>query len=208
VDAVCIQSSVVEKGVPRQYLNYARLDAITGSVITNVVAFFIVIACAATIFVHGIPVNNVADVSRALAPLAGDYAAALFAFGFLSASLFAASILPLSTALCVCEGLGFEAGVSYGFRDAPVFHGLYAGIIVLAAFVIALPNVPLLSILYLSQVANGILIPFVLLYMLVIINDRRIMGDYVNTRTFNYIAWATVVIMIGLSVTLIFTRFL
>ena len=203
-----IQSSVVEKGVTRQYLNYSRLDAITGSVITNVVAFFIVIACAATIFVHGIPVNNVADVSAALAPLAGNYAAVLFAFGFLSASLFAASILPLSTALCVCEGLGFEAGVSYGFRDAPVFHGLYAGIIGLAAFVIALPNMPLLSILYLSQVANGILIPFVLIYMLVIINDRRIMGNYVNTRTFNYIAWATVIITIGLSVTLAFTRFL
>jgi NRAMP (natural resistance-associated macrophage protein)-like metal ion transporter len=198
-----IQSSVVEKGVSRQYLNYARLDAITGSAITNVVAFFIVVACASTIFVHGIPVNNVADVSQALVPLAGNYAAALFAFGFLSASLFAASILPLSTALCVCEGLGFEAGVSYGFKDAPVFHGLYAGIIILAAFIISLPNVPLLSILYLSQVANGILIPFVLIYMLIIINDRKIMGDDVNTRSFNYIAGATIVVTIGLSVALI-----
>jgi len=199
-----IQASVVEKGVPLKYLNYSRLDAITGSIVTNVVAFFIIIACAATIFVHGIPVNNVADVSAALAPLAGSYAAVLFAFGFLNASLFSASILPLSTAHYVCEGFGFESGVSKTFREAPVFHGLYAGIIVLAAFFISLPNVPLLSILYLSQVGNGILLPFILIYMLVIANDKKIMGDYVNTRVFNYIAGATVVIMIGLSIALIF----
>ena len=197
-----IQAAVVEKGVPLKYLNYSRLDAIGGSVITNVVAWFIVVACGATIFVHGIPVNNVADISAALGPLAGKYAAMLFAFGFLNASLFAASILPLSTAHYVCEGLGFEAGVSYSFREAPVFHGLYAGIIIFATILISLPNVPLLSIIFLSQVGNGILLPFVLIYMLVIVNDRKIMGDYVNTRTFNYIAWATVVIMIVLSVAL------
>jgi NRAMP (natural resistance-associated macrophage protein)-like metal ion transporter len=199
-----IQASVVEKGVPLKHLNYSRLDAIAGSVVTNVVAFFIIVACAATIFVHGIPVNTVADVSAALAPLAGNYASVLFAFGFLNASLFAASILPLSTAHYVCEGLGFESGVSKTFREAPIFHGLYAGVIVLAAFFISLPNVPLLSILYLSQVGNGILLPFILIYMLVIANDKKIMGEYVNTKVFNYIAGATVVIMIGLSIALIF----
>ena len=199
-----IQASVVEKGIPLKHLVYSRLDAITGSIVTNVVSFFIIVACAATIFVHGIPVNNVADVSAALAPLAGKYAAALFAFGFLNASLFAASILPLSTALSVCEGFGFEAGVSKTFREAPVFFGLYTGTIVLAAVFISLPNVPLLSILYLSQVGNGILLPFILVYMLVIANDKKIMGEYVNTRVFNYIAGATVVIMIGLSIALIF----
>lgn len=199
-----IQAAVVEKEVPRKYLNYSRLDAITGSIVTNVVAYFIVVACAATIFVNGIPVNNVADISAALAPLAGNYAAVLFAFGFLNASLFAASILPLSTATYVCEGLGLEAGVSKTFREAPVFHGLYAGIIVLAALIISIPNVPLLSILFLSQVGNGILLPFVLIYMLVIANDKKIMGEYVNTRLFNYIAGATVIIVIGLSTTLIF----
>jgi len=199
-----IQASVVEKGIPLKHLVYSRLDAITGSIVTNVVSFFIIVACAATIFVHGIPVNNVADVSAALAPLAGKYAAALFAFGFLNASLFAASILPLSTALSVCEGFGFEAGVSKTFREAPVFYGLYTGTIVLAAVFISLPNVPLLSILYLSQVGNGILLPFILVYMLVIANDKKIMGEYVNTRVFNYIAGATVVIMIGLSIALIF----
>ncbi len=203
-----IQASVVEKEVPLRYLNYSRLDAITGSIVTNVVAFFIVVACAATIFVNGIPVNTVADVSAALAPLAGNYAAVLFAFGFLNASLFAASILPLSTAQYVCEGLGLEAGVSKSFREAPTFHGLYAGIIALGALIISIPNVPLLSILYLSQVGNGILLPFVLIYMLVIANDKKIMGEYVNTRLFNYVAGATVVIMIGLSMTLILVGFL
>ncbi|MGZ7115731.1 MAG: Nramp family divalent metal transporter [Halobacteriota archaeon] len=203
-----IQAAVVEKEVPRKYLNYSRLDAITGSIVTNIVAYFIVVACAATIFVNGIPVNTVADISAALAPLAGNYAAVLFAFGFLNASLFAASILPLSTATYVCEGLGFESGVSKTFRDAPVFHGLYAGIIALAALIISIPNVPLLSILYLSQVGNGILLPFVLIYMLVIANDKKIMGEYVNTRLFNYIAGATVIIVIGLSMALIVVGFL
>jgi NRAMP (natural resistance-associated macrophage protein)-like metal ion transporter len=203
-----IQASVVEKEVPLKYLNYSRLDAITGSIITNVVAFFIIVACAATIFTNGVAVNTVSDVSAALTPLAGNYAALLFAFGFLNASLFAASILPLSTAHYVCEGLGLEAGVSKSFREAPAFHGLYAGVILLAAFLISLPNVPLLSILYLSQVGNGILLPFILIYMLVIANDKKIMGEYVNSRLFNYIAVATVVIMIGLSFTLIFIGFL
>jgi Mn2+/Fe2+ NRAMP family transporter len=203
-----IQASVVEKGIPLKHLIYSRLDAIAGSIVTNVVAFFIIIACAATIFVHGIPVNTVADVSAALAPLAGNYASALFAVGFLNASLFAASILPLSTAHSVCEGIGFESGVSKTFREAPVFYGLYTGTIVLAAFFISLPNVPLLSILYLSQVGNGILLPVILIYMLVIANDKKIMGEYVNTRMFNYIAGATVAIMIGLSIALIFIGFL
>jgi NRAMP (natural resistance-associated macrophage protein)-like metal ion transporter len=195
-----LQASVVEKAVSLKHLAYSRLDAITGSIVTNVVAFFIILACAATIFVHGIPVSNVADISAALAPLAGKYAAVLFAFGFLNASLFAASILPLSTALSVCEGIGFEAGVSKTFREAPVFYGLYTGTIVLATVFISLPNVPLISILFLSQVGNGILLPFILVYMLVIANDKKIMGEYVNTRVFNYIAGATAAIMIGLSI--------
>jgi Mn2+/Fe2+ NRAMP family transporter len=203
-----IQASVAEKGVPRKYLNYSRLDAIAGSIVTNVVAFFIIVACAATIFVHGISVNTVADVAAALGPLAGNYAAALFAFGFLNASLFSASILPLSTAHYVCEAFGFESGVSKSFKEAPLFHGLYAGIIMLAAFLISLPNMPLLSIIFLSQVGNGILLPFVLIYMLVIANDKKIMGEYVNSRTFNYIAVATIVIMIALSVILAVSGFL
>ena len=203
-----IQSSVVEKGITLKNLKYSKIDAILGAIVVNIVAFFIVIACAATINANGIQVNNVADVSTALTPLAGQYASLLFAFGFLNASLFAASILPLSTAYYVCESLGFEAGVSKSFREAPIFHGLYLGLIILAVIVIMLPNVPLLSILYLSQVANGILLPFLLILMLLIINDKSIMGEHVNSRLFNYIAWATVVIVMGLSISLVVTSFL
>jgi NRAMP (natural resistance-associated macrophage protein)-like metal ion transporter len=198
-----IQSSVVEKGISLKNLKYSKIDAVFGAIVVNIVAFFIVLACAATIFSNGIQVNNVADVSMALAPLAGQYASILFAFGFLNASLFAASILPLSTAYYVCESLGFEAGVSKSFREAPVFHGLYLGLIILAVIIIMIPSVPLLSILYLSQVANGILLPFVLILMLLIINDKKIMGDHVNNRPFNLIAIATVIIIMSLSIGLV-----
>jgi Mn2+/Fe2+ NRAMP family transporter len=200
-----IQSSVVEKGISLKNLKYSKMDAIMGAIVVNIVAFFIVLACAATIYTNGIQVNNVADVSMALAPLAGQYASILFAFGFLNASLFAASILPLSTAYYVCESLGFEAGVSKSFREAPIFHGLYLGLIILAVIIILIPSIPLLTILYLSQVANGILLPFVLILMLLIINDKKIMGGYVNTRLFNFIALATVIIVMGLSLGLVVT---
>ena len=200
-----IQSSVVEKGISLKNLKYSKLDAVFGAIVVNIVAFFIVLACAATIYTNGIQVNNVADVSNALVPLAGNYASILFAIGFLNASLFAASILPLSTAYYVCESLGFEAGVSKGFREAPVFHGLYLGLIILAVVIIMIPNVPLLSILYLSQVANGLLLPFVLILMLLIINDKKVMGSYVNSKLFNLISIATAVIVMGLSVSLVFT---
>jgi len=203
-----IQSSVVEKGITLQNLKYSKIDAIFGAIVVNIVAFFIVVACAATINANGIQVNNVADVSSALAPLAGQYASILFALGFLNASLFAASILPLSTAYYVCESLGVEAGVNKGFREAPVFHGLYLGLIILAVIIISIPNVPLLMILFLSQVANGILLPFVLIFMLLIINDKKIMGEYVNSRVFNFIAILTAIIVMGLSIGLIITLFL
>jgi Mn2+/Fe2+ NRAMP family transporter len=198
-----LQSSVVEKGITLNNLKYSRIDAVLGAVVVNIVAFFILIACAATIHANGIQVNNVADISNALVPLAGQYAGLLFAFGFLNASLFAASILPLSTAYYVCESLGFEAGVSKGFREAPVFHGLYLGLIITAVIIIMLPNVPLLSILYLSQVANGILLPFLLILMLLIINDKRIMGEHVNSRILNIISWITVVSVMSLSIALV-----
>ncbi|MDO9626552.1 MAG: Nramp family divalent metal transporter [Methanobacteriaceae archaeon] len=198
-----LQSSVVEKGISLKNLKYSKADAVIGAIVVNIVAFFIVLACAATIFSSGIEVNDVADVSKALVPLAGQYASILFAFGFLNASLFAASILPLSTAYYVCESLGFEAGVSKSFREAPIFHGLYLGLIILAVIIIMIPNVPLLSILYLSQVANGLLLPFVLILMLLIINDKTIMGEHVNSRLFNFISIATVLIVMGLSVGLV-----
>ncbi len=203
-----IQSSVVEKGISLKNLNYSKVDAVFGAIVVNIVAFFIVLACAATIYTNGIQVTNVADVAGALVPLAGQYASILFAFGFLNASLFAASILPLSTAYYVCESLGFEAGVSRGFREAPVFHGLYLGLIILAVIIIMFPTVPLLTILFLSQVANGLLLPFILILMLLIINDKRVMGEHINSRIFNLIAITTVVIVMGLSIGLLITTFL
>jgi NRAMP (natural resistance-associated macrophage protein)-like metal ion transporter len=203
-----IQASVVEKGVSLKNLKYSKIDAVFGAMAVNFIAFFIVIACAATIFAHGIPVNNVADVSKALIPLAGNYASILFAFGFLNASLFAASILPLATSYFVCEMLGFEAGVNKGFREAPVFHGLYLGLILMAVIIIMFPNAPLLSILFFSQVANGLLLPFILIFMLLLINDKKIMGEHVNSKLFNYIAGITIAILIGLSIALVLTSFL
>ncbi|KUK73610.1 Nramp family divalent metal transporter [Methanobacterium sp. 42_16] len=203
-----IQSSIVEKGVTLKNLKYSRIDAVFGAIVVNIVAFFIMIACAATINANGIQVNNVADISQALVPLAGQYASILFAFGFLNASLFAASILPLATAYLFCESLGFEAGVSKSFREAPVFHGLYLGLIILAVIIIMLPNAPLLTILLFSQVANGMLLPFVLILMLLIINDKKIMGDQVNSKILNYISVAAIIILIGLSLGLVITSLL
>ena len=201
-----LQAAIVEKEVTLKNLKYSKLDAIGGALSVNVIGFFIVLACAATIFIHNIPVNSVVDISKALVPLAGNYASILFAFGFLNASILSASIVPLSTAYLVCESLGLEAGVNKGFREAPVFHGLYLGLILLAVIIILIPNAPLLSILYFSQVFNGMIIPFCLIFMLLIINDKKIMGEYVNSKLYNYIAGATVVIVIALTIYLVLTN--
>ena len=198
-----IQAAIVEKEVTLKNLAYSKIDAVSGALVESIIGFFIVLACAATIFIHGIPVNTVADISKALVPLAGNYASLLFAFGFLNASLFSASIVPLATAYLVCESLGLESGVNKGFREAPVFHGIYLGLILLAFIIIFIPNAPLLSILYFSQVFNGIIIPFCLIFMLLIINDKKIMGEYVNSKLYNIVAGAAVVIVISLTVFLV-----
>jgi Mn2+/Fe2+ NRAMP family transporter len=165
------------------------------------VAWFIVVACAATLYVHGYhTVANAKDAAQALHPLAGDYAYILFAMGLFNASLFAASILPLSTAYTVCEGLGFESGVGKRFSEAPLFYWLYTLLIAAGAGVILIPNLPLVKISILSQVVNGIVLPFVLIFMLLLINKKSLMGEHVNSRLFNVIALATTVLMIGLTV--------
>lgn len=203
-----LQSTVVEKGVSRDELKYSRAESIIGPICTGIVALFILIACAATIHVVGTPVNDVKDVANALIPVAGRYAGILFGIGFLNASLFSAIILPLSTAYYVCESLGFETGISKDFREAPVFHGLYAGMIFICAAIILIPNIPLMQILLFSQVINGILLPFVLILMLLIINDKRIMGDYVNSRWYNIIAWIITIVITILVVILVVTSFM
>ncbi len=196
-----LQSSIVEKGVTVRGLKASRWDVITGCIFTDVVAWFIIVTCAATLFVHGYhDINYAADAAQALRPLAGQYAYILFAVGLFNASLFAASILPLSTAYTVCEGLGFESGVDKKFGEAPFFYWLYTFLIVAGGAVLLIPGLPLVKIAVLSQVVNGVVLPFVLIFMLLLINKKELMGKYVNSRLFNVVAWVTTVVMIGLTI--------
>lgn len=199
-----IQSAVVEKGVRVKDYPYSRVDVISGSIITDIVAFFIIVCSAATIFVYNthagaghkpLAINDAGDVAAALAPLAGKYASLLFAIGLLNAAMFTASILPLSTAYYVCEAFGFESGVQHRFGDAPIFYSLYLGLIVVGGGFVLIPGAPLLATIFYSQVLNGVLLPIVLVLMLLLINNRRIMGAYVNGLAFNAIAWTTVVVV-------------
>ena len=201
-----LQSAVVEKRITVKEYGYTRADVLIGSIMTDVVAWFIIVACGATIFAHHLHVETVGDAARALGPLAGQYASYLFAFGLINASLFSASVLPLATSYYVCEALGFEAGVDRTIRQAPVFYGLYATLIVGACVIVLLPHAPLLSILFLSQVANGVLLPFILIFMLLLVNKKRLMGAYTNSRTFNTIAWIAVAVMIVLTLALVVTQ--
>ena len=195
-----LQSSIVEKGVTRRQYAASRLDVIVGCIFTDVVAWFIIVACAATLYLHGArDIRDAADAAQALHPLAGEWAYILFALGLFNASLFAASILPLSTAYTVCEGLGFESGVERKFSEAPVFYWLYTALIVAGGAVVMIPGLPLIKIALLSQVVNGAVLPFVLIFMLLLINKKDLMGEYVNKLTFNIIAWATTGIMIVLT---------
>jgi NRAMP (natural resistance-associated macrophage protein)-like metal ion transporter len=198
-----LQSAVVEKGIRIADYRYCRYDVVVGCVVAVVVAMFIMIACAATLYQQHLPIQTAQDAALALAPLAGKYCAALFAFGLFNASLFAASVLPLSTAYCVCEGLGWETGIDKKLREAPQFFGLYTALIVLGSLFILLPHFPLLAIMYLSQVLNGILLPFVLVFILILVNRQDLMGSYVNSRTYNLIAWGTSVLMIALTLMMV-----
>ena len=197
-----LQSAIVEKRVEIQQYRISRLDVILGCVFTDVVAFFIIVACAATLFENHITVETAKDAALSLAPLAGKFAAELFAFGLANASLFAASILPLATAYYVCEGFGWEAGINKTFKEAPQFMWLYTGLIVIGAVSILIPNAPLLKIMLLSQVANGMMLPFVLIFMIFLINDPHLMGDYTNSRFLNLMTWGTISILIVLTVLL------
>jgi Mn2+/Fe2+ NRAMP family transporter len=200
-----LQSSVVEKGITEKQYGASRLDVIVGCIFTDVVAWFIVVACAATLFVHGHhDLKDGAEAAASLRPLAGKYAYILFSVGLFNASLFAASILPISTAYAVCEGLGFESGLDKKFSEAPFFYWLYTGLIVAGAGVILWPNLPLVKITILSQVVNGAVLPFVLVAMLLLINKRELMGRHINSRFFNFVAWLTTLIMIVLTLMMLF----
>ncbi len=175
---------------------------------TDVVAFFIIVACGTTLFTHGIKINDAADAAKALEPLAGKYASALFAIGLANASLFAASILPLATSYYVCEGMGWESGIDHDFKTALQFMWLYTVLIVIGALIILIPNAPLVAIMLISQVVNGVMLPFVLIFMLLLINDKTLMGEHVNSKAYNVISWATVIVMVLLTLALVVTSFM
>jgi NRAMP (natural resistance-associated macrophage protein)-like metal ion transporter len=201
-----LQAGFVEKKVgPRQYPQ-ARADVLVGSISCMVIVFFIIVCTAATLNAHG--QRNISDAvqaAQALIPLAGKWAGYTFAFGFLNASLFAATILPLSTAHVICEGLGFEAGIDNKFKDAKIFYSLYTILIVVGAGIILIPHVPLWKIFIFSQVGNGIWLPIVIIFILLLVNRRDLMGEHVNSLTFNIVAWVTAIAMIILTLVLVYT---
>ncbi len=203
-----LQAGFVEKRVgPKQY-KHARLDVLVGSITCMLIVFFIIVCCAATLNKNGMTnITDAAQAAAALTPLAGKWAGYLFAFGLLNASLFAASILPLSTAHVICEGLGFEAGLDRKVKEAPAFYSLYTGLIVVGAGIILLPRAPLFKILVLSQVANGVWLPVVLIFILLLINRRDLMGEFTNTWGFNLVAWTASIVMIILTLVLVYTAF-
>ena len=202
-----LQASIVEKGVTVKQYRTSRWDVVLGCLFTDIVAWFIIVACAATLYATGkTDIQSAADAAQALKPLAGEYASLLFAAGLFNASLFAASILPISTSYAVCEGLGFESGLDKKFHEAPVFYWLYTALIVAGAGVLLIPRFPLIHVMVLSQVVNGVVLPFVLIFMLLLTNDRELMGEHINSRAFNIVAWVTVVTMIGLTLAMLITQ--
>jgi NRAMP (natural resistance-associated macrophage protein)-like metal ion transporter len=204
------QASVAEKGIKIQDYRYSRMDTVIGCILVNVVAFFIIVVCGTVLHTGSgnTAIQNAQDAARALEPLAGKYCSYLFAFGLLNASLFAASILPLSTAYSICESFGWETGVDRGFREAPQFYIMYTLLILIGAGVIMMPDMPLISIMMISQVVNGVALPFVLICMLVIINDAKIMREYVNSPIYNILTVIFIVAIASLSVLLAATQFL
>jgi NRAMP (natural resistance-associated macrophage protein)-like metal ion transporter len=202
-----LQASVVEKGIKIGDYKFARFDVVMGSIVVHIVAFFIILACAETLFKNGIRIETAKDAALSLYPLAGKYCTYLFAFGLVNASLFAASILPLSTTYLVCEGLGWETGIDKKFVEAPQFYGFYSLMIFLGAGVILYPGLPLVRIMYLSQVINGMVLPFVLIFMLLLINDKKLMMDHTNGLIFNGIAWVTSIMLIFFTLVLMIQMF-
>jgi NRAMP (natural resistance-associated macrophage protein)-like metal ion transporter len=198
-----LQAAVVEKGITAKEYKESRVEVIVGCIVMSVIAFFIIVACAGAIYsVRPRDIETAADAALGLRPF-GQYAFLLFAAGLFNASLFAACILPLSTAYSVCEGLGFESGVNQRWAEAPIFYWLFTGLIVVGAGVILIPKFPLVKMILLSQVINGILLPFILIFMTLLINKHKLMREWVNSRFYNFVAWTSVALMIGLTLALV-----
>ena len=200
-----VQSSVVDKGITAKDYRYTRWDVLIGTFFTGFIAFFIIVSTAATLYANKIPIETAKDVALALKPLAGEYASLLFGFGLLGASMLAAFVLPLSTAYAVCEAFGFEHGISKSHKEAPVFFGLYTVLIVLGAAIVLWPDLSLYHVMLTTQVVNGVLLPPILIFMVLIASKKSIMGEYVNTRFFNIISWTFTFILIFLTTLLLVT---
>jgi NRAMP (natural resistance-associated macrophage protein)-like metal ion transporter len=187
-----LQSSIAEKGIKKEDYAASRLDVVIGCLITDVISFFIIVTCGALLFPHGIRINEAAEAALALKPLAGEYAYLIFSICLANASLLGAIIVPLATAYYICEAMGWEAGVNKSFKEAPQFMWIYTLTIALASAVIMIPGAPLVFLMVLSAVVNGLLLPFVLIYALLLVNNKKLMGDYVNPKSYNYISWGTI----------------
>ena len=198
-----MQSSVIEKGLKMKQYKYTLIDIVVGCVATVVVAFFIMVACASTLHENGIQINEAKDAALALKPLAGEFASQLFAFGLFIASIFSATILPLATAFYVCEAFGFEAGIDKMWDEAKEFYVLYTSILIIGAAIILIPNAPLIAISLWTQVINGMLLPVVLVCMILLVNNKKIMGEYVNKPINNIIGWGAIAVLVVLSLALL-----
>lgn len=203
-----MQSSVIEKGLRIEDYRYSVLDVLVGCVATVVVAFFIMVACGAVLFPKGIEISTAKDAAESLRPLAGHFAAELFAFGLFVASIFSATILPLASAFCICSAFGFEAGIDKKLNEAPEFYQLYTGTMLIGALIVLIPDAPLISITLWTQVINGILLPVVLIAMLKLINNPEIMGEHVNGKIWNWTTWIAVSILCVLSSILLILNFI
>jgi len=196
---VYVQSSVVEKGVTAETYGRTKIDVWVGTIFALLIVFFIIISTAATLHKAGIQISTAADAANALRPLAGKYAQTLFGFGLFGASMLAAGVLPLATAYSISEALGFEKGVSRSFREAPIFLGTFTFLVAVGAFIAVVPNLPLIRVLLVTQVINGLLLPFVLFAVLRLVNNRELMGQHVNGPIYNIAAWLTAIVVTILS---------
>ncbi len=200
-----LQSSIAEKGIKKKEYKVTRVDVILGCSITDIIAFFIIVTCATTLFSQGIRITDASQAAYALRPLAGNYASILFAVSLANASLLGAIIVPLATSYYICEAMGWERGINKTFKEAPQFMWIYTFIIASSAIIIMLPGAPLVFLMVLSAVVNGVLLPFVLVYAISLVNNKKIMGEYVNSTSYNYISWGTIIIIICLTTMFIIT---
>ena len=202
-----LQSSIAEKGIRKEEYKASRLDVLIGCSITDIISFFIIVTCATTLFPYGIRIHEASEAALALKPLAGNYAYLIFAVSLANAALLGAIIVPLATAYYICEAMGWERGVNKTFKEAPQFMWIYTFMIVSAALLVLIPSAPLVFLMVTSAVLNGLLLPFVLIYALSLVNNKKIMGEYVNPKSYNVISWGTVAVLIGLAIFFVITTF-